>query len=43
MQVFDFDEPANNYFLVVRELWVQGDIYRRRLDLTRIMMTTPSH
>ena len=31
--VFDFDQPANNDFLCVRELWVQGDLYRRRADL----------
>ena len=33
LRLFDFATPANNDFLVVRELWVQGDIYRRRPDL----------
>ena len=33
LRVFDFDTPDNNDFLVVRELWVQGDLYRRRPDL----------
>jgi type I restriction enzyme R subunit len=33
LRVFDFDTPGNNHFLVVRELWIQGDIYRRRADL----------
>jgi len=33
LRVFDFDTPGNNHFLVVRELWIQGDIYRRRVDL----------
>lgn len=33
LQVFDFDEPTNNHFLVVRELWVRGALYRRRADL----------
>lgn len=33
LRVFDFDNPDNNHFLVVRELWIQGDIYRRRADI----------
>jgi type I restriction enzyme R subunit len=33
LQVFDFDEPTNNHFLAVRELWVKGDLYRRRPDI----------
>lgn len=33
LRVFDFDEPENNHFLVVRELWVRGALYRRRADL----------
>ena len=33
LRVFDFDEPANNHFLCVRELWVQGDLYRQRPDI----------
>ncbi|NOT60075.1 MAG: type I restriction endonuclease subunit R [Acidobacteria bacterium] len=33
LQVFDFKQPENNHFLVVRELWVQGSPYRRRPDL----------
>ncbi len=33
LHVFDFDHPAENHFLAVRELWVRGDIYRRRADL----------
>ncbi len=32
-RIFDFDQPDNNHFMVVRELWVKGDIYRRRADL----------
>jgi type I restriction enzyme, R subunit len=31
--VFDFEHPENNHFLVVRELWVQGALYRRRPDI----------
>lgn len=33
MRLFDFDEPASNHFLAVRELWVRGDLYRRRADI----------
>ncbi len=33
LKVFDFEQPANNHFLAVRELWVRGPIYRRRPDL----------
>lgn len=32
LKLVDFDTPENNHFLFVRELWVKGDIYRRRLD-----------
>lgn len=33
LRVFDFDEPGDNDFLCVRELWVRGDLYRRRADI----------
>ncbi|MES9880321.1 MAG: type I restriction endonuclease subunit R [Sedimenticola sp.] len=33
LRLFDFDTPANNDFLCVRELWVWGDLYRRRADI----------
>jgi type I restriction enzyme R subunit len=33
LRIFDFNEPANNHFLAVRELWVKGDLYRRRADV----------
>lgn len=33
LRVFDFDNPENNHFLAVRELWVKGALYRRRPDL----------
>ena len=32
-KVFDFVTPETNHFLAVRELWIQGDIYRRRADI----------
>ena len=33
LRVIDFDEPENNHFLCVRELWVRGALYRRRPDI----------
>ena len=41
LRVFDFDEPSNNHFLCVRELWVRGDIYRRRADLVGFVNGLP--
>ena len=33
LKVIDFDDPDRNEFLCVRELWIQGPIYRRRTDI----------
>ena len=33
LRLFDFDHYENNHFLLVREFWIKGDIYRRRADL----------
>jgi type I restriction enzyme R subunit len=36
LKLIDFDDPANpkkNRFLVVRELWVRGSLWRRRPDV----------
>src|SRR6267143_329262 len=33
LSVFDFSDYSNNHFMVVRELWVQGPLYRRRPDI----------
>lgn len=33
LRIFDFATPTNNDFLVVRELWVRGSLYRRRPDI----------
>lgn len=41
LKVFDFDNPENNHFLCVRELWVRGDIYRRRADLVGFVNGLP--
>ncbi|MFH1310522.1 MAG: type I restriction endonuclease, partial [Candidatus Omnitrophota bacterium] len=44
LKVFDFDDAtreANNHFLAVRELWVQGDLYRRRIDIVGFVNGIP--
>ena len=41
LRVFDFAEPANNAFLCVRELWVRGDLYRRRADIVGFVNGLP--
>ncbi len=33
LRIFDFETPENNHFLCVRELWIKGDLYRRRADI----------
>ncbi|NOQ32651.1 MAG: HsdR family type I site-specific deoxyribonuclease [Methanosarcinales archaeon] len=41
LRVFDYAEPANNHFLCVRELWVQGDLYRKRADIVGFVNGMP--
>lgn len=41
LRVFDFEEPDNNHFLCVRELWIRGDIYRRRADIVGFVNGLP--
>lgn len=41
LKVFDFENPENNHFLCVRELWVRGDIYRRRADIVGFVNGLP--
>ena len=41
LRMFDFDEPATNHFLCVRELWIQGDTYRRRADMVGFVNGLP--
>ena len=41
VRVFDFTEPTNNHFLCVRELWVRGDLYRRRADIVGFVNGLP--
>lgn len=33
LRVFDFDDPENNDFLCVREMWIRGYAHRRRADI----------
>lgn len=41
LRVFNFDAPENNDFLCVRELWVRGDLYRRRADIVGFLNGLP--
>lgn len=41
LKVFDFENPENNHFLCVRELWVRGDLYRRRADIVGFVNGLP--
>ena len=41
LRLLDFDQPANNHFLCVRELWVHGDLYRRRADIVGFVNGLP--
>jgi type I restriction enzyme R subunit len=41
LKVFDFETPDNNYFLIVRELWVNQLPYRRRPDLVGFVNGIP--
>ena len=33
LRVIDFENPDDNRFLCVRELWIRGHLYRRRADI----------
>lgn len=41
LRILDFDEPERNHFLCVRELWVRGDLYRRRADIVGFVNGLP--
>ncbi|HEY3780300.1 MAG TPA: type I restriction endonuclease subunit R [Fimbriimonadaceae bacterium] len=41
LAVIDFDNIENNRFLAVRELWIQGEIYRRRADIVGFINGLP--
>ena len=39
--VIDFQNPANNHFLAVKELKIHGDLYRRRTDIVGFVNGIP--
>lgn len=41
LKLVDFEVPENNDFLCVRELWVRGDLYRRRADIVGFVNGLP--
>jgi type I restriction enzyme R subunit len=41
LRVFDYDHPKENRFVCVRELWIRGDIYRRRADIVGFVNGIP--
>jgi type I restriction enzyme R subunit len=41
LRMFDFDNPENNHFLCVRELWIRGSLYRRRADIVGFVNGLP--
>jgi type I restriction enzyme R subunit len=41
LKIFDFDKATNNHFLAVREFWVQGDLYHRRIDIVGFVNGIP--
>lgn len=41
LRVIDFNDSENNHFLCVRELWIKGDLYRRRADIVGFVNGVP--
>ena len=41
LRVFDYTDPFKNDFLCVRELWIRGDLYRRRADIVGFVNGVP--
>lgn len=41
LRVFNFKEPEGNHFICVRELWVRGELYRRRADIVGFVNGIP--
>ena len=41
LRVIDFHAPEANHFLCVRELWIRGDLYRRRADIVGFVNGLP--
>ena len=40
-KVIDFQNPANNHFLAIKELKIHGDLYRRRTDIVGFINGIP--
>ena len=40
-RVFDFDSPANDHFLAVKEMKIHGTLYRRRADIIGFLNGIP--
>jgi type I restriction enzyme R subunit len=41
LRLVDWDDPANNDFLLVRQFWVTGEVYTRRADLVGFVNGLP--
>ena len=41
LRVMDWDDASNNHFLCVREMWIKGDLYRRRADIVGFVNGLP--
>ena len=41
IRVIDWDNPANNHFLLVSQFWVTGEMYKRRPDLVAFVNGLP--
>ena len=41
LHVIDFNDPDNNRFHCVRELWIKGNLYRRRADIVGFVNGLP--
>lgn len=41
LRIIDFEAPENNHFHCVRELWVRGELYRRRADIVGFVNGLP--
>lgn len=41
LKVFNFQEPSKNHFLAIRELWIQGSLYRKRADIVGFVNGIP--
>lgn len=41
VRIIDWNNPQNNHFLLVSQLWISGDIYKRRADLVAFVNGIP--